>query len=82
MTRSVERFNPRTRQFAVVIDDELPAPRFDHRATRLLTGDVFVTGGLTVWIQFCFAPRESVREYLTPTPTATATATAIADLIR
>jgi hypothetical protein len=70
VTSSVERFNPITRQFAVVTADYLPVPREGHRATRLLTGDVLVTGGLTRRIQFCFAPRESIREYLTTTATA------------
>ena len=73
VTNSVERFNPITRQFTVVTADYLPAPRLDHRATRLLTGDVLVTGGLTVRKVLCeFGNFFRLRS----TPTATA------DLIR
>lgn len=77
VTSSVERFNPITRQFAAVTADYLPAPRFDHRATRLLTGDVLVTGGSTMRKALCIAlPRHNFAPYEVPTPTATA------DLIR
>src|SRR5262249_37938018 len=77
VTSSVERFNPITRQFAVVTADYLPAPRYDHRATRLLTGDVLLTGGRTIRKAWCLT---LPHHYLNLKETLITTATA--DLIR
>jgi hypothetical protein len=53
---TVERFNPATRQFTLVSADSLVVPRYGQTATRLLTGDVLVTGGWTLVRKVCFPP--------------------------
>jgi hypothetical protein len=54
--RNVERFNPATRQFTLVSADSLAVPRYGQTATRLLTGDVLVTGGWTLERRYCHPP--------------------------
>jgi hypothetical protein len=53
---TVERFNPATRQFTLVSADSLTVPRYGQTATRLLTGDVLVTGGWTLVGKTCHPP--------------------------
>jgi hypothetical protein len=71
-TNSVERFNPVTRQFTSNADF-LTVARQYHSATRLLTGDVLVTGGATPKITgYCPLGLHALLTLYRNTPTATA----------
>jgi hypothetical protein len=76
VTGTVERFSPATHQFTLVSADLLPVPRHGQTATRLLTGDVLVTGGQTLVRKLC----NDGGRY--PVPFELPTWTATADLIR
>lgn len=69
---SVESFNPSTRQFTLEWEDFLAVPRYLHTATRLLTGDVLVTGGRTLVRKFCYYGGRYPAPYAVPTTTASA----------
>jgi hypothetical protein len=69
---SVESFNPSTRQFTLESEDFLAVPRSWHTATRLLTGDVLVTGGTTLVRKFCYYGGRYPAPYEVPTTTASA----------
>jgi hypothetical protein len=73
---TVERFNPATRQFTLVSADSLAVPRYGQTATRLLTGDVLVTGGWTLERKYCHPPL-TFRTYAFEQEEVTATAETI-----
>jgi hypothetical protein len=73
---TVERFNPATRQFTLVSADSLAVPRYGQKATRLLTGDVLVTGGWTLVKKYCHPPL-TFRTYAYEQEEVTATAQTI-----
>jgi len=72
VTGTVERFDPRTHQFTLISADFLPVPRHGQKATRLLTGDVLVTGGQTLVRKSCYYGGRYPAPYELPTTTATA----------
>jgi hypothetical protein len=72
VTSSVESFNPSTRQFTLESEDFLAVARFEHTATRLLTGDVLVTGGRTLVRKFCYYGGRYPVPYEVPTTTSSA----------
>ena len=72
VTGSVERFSPATGEFTYVSADFLPVPRHGHTATRLLTGDVLVTGGQTLVRKYCYYGGRYPAPYEQPIATATA----------
>jgi hypothetical protein len=72
LNNSVERFNPATGQFTLVTADYLPVPLAGHTGTRLLTGDVLLTGGATLVNELC--GMVGLRRIFKDVPTKTATA--------
>jgi hypothetical protein len=72
VTGSVERLSAATRQFTYVSADFLPVPRQGHTATRLLTGDVLVTGGQTLVRKSCYYGGRYPAPFEQPIATATA----------
>jgi hypothetical protein len=71
VSSAVERFNPATRQFTFSAV-RLGVPRYYDTATRLLTGDVLVTGGRTLVRKLCYYGGRYPAPYELPTTTATA----------
>jgi hypothetical protein len=72
LNNSVERFNPATGQFTLVTADYLPVPLAGHTGTRLMTGDVLLTGGATLMNELC--GMVGLRRIFKEVPTLTATA--------